>query len=68
VLVARTHCGVACGQHAELLGGQPDQVYDVEVAHRPRLGLVGDLDLVATQAQDVPNAEKPPAKKIGLQR
>ena len=35
--------------------------------HRPRLGLVGDLDLVAAQAEHVPHPEQPPAEQIGLQ-
>jgi CBS domain-containing protein len=68
VLVARSHRRIGRRQHAVRLGGQPDQVHDVEVAYRSRLGLIGDLDLVATQAEDVPDAEKPAAEQIGLER
>jgi hypothetical protein len=68
VVVTHLHGGVAGGDHAEVISGRPDEVHHVQVAHSPRIGLVGDLDLVPPQAEDVPDPERQPAEQVGLMR
>ncbi len=50
-----------------MLRGHADEIHDVEVVHRPGLGLVGGLDLVPAQTEHVADVEQPRAEEIGLQ-
>jgi hypothetical protein len=68
VVVAGADRGVGGGEHAEVRRGQSDQLHHVEIARRAGLGLVGDLDLVAAQAEDVPHPEQSPPEQVGLER
>src|SRR3990170_4814468 len=44
---------------------EPDEPLDGDVVDRGGVGVIADLDRVAGQAEQVPSAERPPAKEVG---